>query len=187
MKSTCLLMVPFTVFVACGSPGGESDDDSPPDAQVGVAFDFERMCTRIATDVSACASVDHVTCVTAFQLAAGRGCAPWLDDLETWIVTHQPAYECLFLPGLGLVPTIAGTAPEAAQIGDACTASLSNDSCYAISCNSSLDCPTGYSCNDATGHCFDSSATCTGAPCAASLDCPTGETCNSAAGVCIRN
>jgi len=179
----------FLLAAACGSPGADDDDsgddDTGPDAAV-VTFQFEAICQQIATDVAACASVDRATCVTAFQRGAARGCSGWLDDLQTWVLDHRPAYQCVTIPGLGTVPTIVGSAPEDAQIGDACTGAVAKDACYSIACDGSLDCPTGWGCNDATGHCFDNSATCAGMPCDGSLDCPTGETCNGAHGVCIR-
>lgn len=176
---------------ACGGATGDDvtgdDDDTQVDAAPPSSFMFDAMCTRIASDVAACAAVDHATCLTAFQRGAERGCAGWLDDLQTWVLDHQPAYQCTNLPGLGLVPTIVPSAPENAQIGDACTGAVASDRCYSIACDGSLDCPSGWGCNDATGHCFDNSARCAGMPCIGSLDCPSGETCNSAQGVCIIN
>jgi hypothetical protein len=180
----------FLLAAACGNSGGADDNPGDDDDTVDAAppsFMFDAMCTQIAADVAACATVDHATCVTVFQRGADRGCSGWLDDLQTWVLDHHPAYQCMNVPGLGVVPAISGAAPEDAQIGDACTGAVAKDACYSIACDGSLDCPSGWGCNDATGHCFDNGATCAGMPCHGSLDCPSGETCNGAQGVCIRN
>lgn len=73
-----------------------------------------------------------------------------------------------------------------AALGMYCLVKLGDPKCASISCENSLDCPTGYSCNDATGQCFSQSANCVGLPCENSLDCPTGEVCNDAEHACIK-
>ncbi len=72
-------------------------------------------------------------------------------------------------------------------LGVFCVASTNNNSCFATPCTSSLDCGTGFSCNERTGRCYNTSANCVGLPCSSSLHCPTNQTCNNAAGQCVRN
>lgn len=72
-----------------------------------------------------------------------------------------------------------------AALGMYCLVKLGDPSCASVTCNGSLDCPTGASCNQVTHQCFSNQADCIGLPCDGSLDCPTGETCNTAEHACI--
>lgn len=72
-------------------------------------------------------------------------------------------------------------------LGVLCVAAMNNNACAGASCMYSTDCPTGYTCNDKTDRCVNTSASCVGLPCLYGTDCPTGQTCNNATGQCNRN
>lgn len=84
-------------------------------------------------------------------------------------------------------PVIASTrCRDQYGFGSYCRLAIANIRCFAGACRYNADCPTGFSCNDKTEHCFDSSAQCGGLPCSYNADCPTGFTCNNALEQCVR-
>ncbi len=72
-------------------------------------------------------------------------------------------------------------------LGVLCVAAMNNNTCAGATCMYNSDCPTGYSCNDKTDRCVNTSASCVGLPCTYNADCPTGQTCNNGTGQCNRN
>jgi hypothetical protein len=79
------------------------------------------------------------------------------------------------------------TSVEAVDVllGVLCVSSVNHNECAGVVCKYSTDCPSGYTCNDATGRCVSKSASfCVGLPCKYGMDCPTGLTCNNGTGQC---
>lgn len=131
---------------------------------------------------------DTSALTTVFQTGIARGCERFIDEANSCVrPSGNNGLECTSFLGVNDVQTNLPACQESFTVAGRCSAAVTDQRCYAISCGSSLDCPTGWGCNEKTGHCFEQSATCAGMPCERSLDCPTGETCNSALGVCIRN
>lgn len=200
MRTVRTMLVCATVcLAACGNDasrrGGPSvvpdaGDSSVADSGSSISMpniDADGMCAKIEASVAACVTTDHATCVTAFNTANERGCGEWLDDLETWVESSAAPYMCQSF-GSTTFPAMSPGAPQNAQIGDACTAAIVRNSCYGIACENFTDCPSGWSCNEAIGHCFDSASTsCAGVPCNSFTDCATGDSCNEAVGICIHS
>ncbi len=157
-----------------------------PDLAGTPAFDTAAVCSKISAQVEGCAPGFSSACPGLFSNAIARGCGAYLSGLGSFVASNASAYSCMDIPFLGTQPTLSASAPENAQVGDACAGAVNRISCYAISCATSLDCAGGSGCNDATGHCFEKDATCLGLPCQTSLDCPSGETCNDALKVCSK-
>lgn len=61
----------------------------------------------------------------------------------------------------------------------------SGGGCDGQSCQSDHDCPNNQNCNDATLHCFDTSADCFGNDCQSDHDCPNGQNCNDSTKTCF--
>ncbi len=72
-------------------------------------------------------------------------------------------------------------------LGILCAATVNAGPCAGVACMYNSDCPSGWSCNDQTRRCFQTSARCPGLPCKYNADCPTGLTCNNATGQCNAN
>lgn len=72
-------------------------------------------------------------------------------------------------------------------LGVLCAGTVNAGPCAGVQCMYNSDCPTGFSCNDQTRRCFQTSASCPGLPCKYNADCPTGLTCNNATGQCNRS
>ncbi|MBK7864442.1 MAG: hypothetical protein IPJ65_38730 [Archangiaceae bacterium] len=68
-----------------------------------------------------------------------------------------------------------------------CVTSMNSNLCAGLACAYNTDCPTGYTCNDATDKCVKTDAACIGLPCKYNVDCPTGLTCNNAIGQCSKS
>lgn len=72
-------------------------------------------------------------------------------------------------------------------LGALCAATVNNVACAGVTCQYNSDCPTGWTCNDQTDRCVQTSARCPGLPCRYNADCPTGFTCNNGTGQCNAN
>jgi Cys-rich repeat protein len=70
--------------------------------------------------------------------------------------------------------------------GVLCVNAMNNNFCAATSCSLNSDCSSGYTCNDRTDRCVNTSKNCLGLPCSLNSDCGTGQTCNNAIGLCVR-
>ncbi len=122
-------------------------------------------------------------CTQAFDLGAQRGCASYIE--KGWSCLkgkNASALTCQF-------NDVYVTDPQCAESGTAmtkCASAMADPRCYAGSCKSFTDCPTGYSCNEKIGQCFDNAHSCLGAPCDSFTDCSTGETCNQALKLCTK-
>ncbi|MBK8171186.1 MAG: hypothetical protein IPK60_12690 [Sandaracinaceae bacterium] len=200
--TTTALSIFLLLVVACGSDrngpsafvgndSGMGDEDSGAEVDSGVGattIDAAAMCAKITASIGECSAVSASDCEIALNMANTRGCGAWLDDLQTWVSGTDAPYTCQTFPGIPPTATISGLAPELAQVGDACAGAIVRNDCYGISCVSWMDCPTGSTCNDATGHCLTSASSfCAGTPCSSWMDCATGDTCNEALGICIHN
>ena len=131
---------------------------------------------------------DTAALTTVFQTGIARGCSHFIEQANTCVrPSGNSGLECTSFLGVNDVQTTLPACQESFTVAGRCSAAVTDQRCYAISCSSSLDCPTGWGCNDKTAHCFEQSADCGGLPCERSLDCPTGQTCNSALGVCVRS
>ncbi len=122
-------------------------------------------------------------CVQAYDVAATRGCKPYID--KGWAclgAKGASALTCQFNDVFVTDPTCAESGTAMAK----CTSAVTDPKCYAGSCTSFTDCPTGYSCNLALGQCFDNAHSCIGAPCNSFTDCSTGTTCNQALKLCTK-
>ena len=84
-------------------------------------------------------------------------------------------------------PVIASTrCRDEYGFGSYCRLAIANINCFQGACQYNSDCPSDFSCNDKTRHCFKTSASCGGLPCTYNADCPTGFTCNNALEQCVR-
>jgi hypothetical protein len=72
-------------------------------------------------------------------------------------------------------------------LGALCAATVNTIQCAGVQCQFNTDCPSGWTCNDQTDRCVNTSARCPGLPCRFNTDCPTGFTCNNATGQCNAN
>lgn len=73
-------------------------------------------------------------------------------------------------------------------LGVLCAATVNNNDCAGVTCQYNSDCPSEYSCNDATERCYQNSASfCAGLPCIYNSDCPDNLTCNDGTGQCNLN
>ena len=196
MMSKRLVLVVALALSACGgldsgveaSTGLDAGQEAAADAgDPTTGLDFPKMCDRMRASLASCASSSGAQCEQVLQNAAARGCADYLDDLQSWVVSSSQPYACVTLPGLPPSPAMSAAAPEGAVVGDACAGAVNTSECYSVSCQSYRDCPSGSSCNEVTKHCYSNDAQhCAGLPCASFRDCPSGNTCNTALGVCIR-
>lgn len=72
-------------------------------------------------------------------------------------------------------------------LGVLCAATVNAGPCAGVQCMYNSDCPSGWTCNDKTDRCVQTSARCPGLPCRYNADCPTGFTCNNATEQCNAN
>jgi hypothetical protein len=177
-------------LVACSA--GSTTHDAPPPAPhddaggANASVNAADICQAIVADVASCSTVTESACESVIDTASKRGCAQWLPALASWCTTSDHAYACTSMPVAGTYGQISADAPVDAVIADACTGAVNKTECWSIDCANSTDCPTGYTCNDATAHCVSWDGKCFGLPCASFTDCPTGETCSTEIGVCIK-
>ena len=190
------------LFACSGSPMGQGGDDTmPPDGSTHMpdgsgsgsstlnpadcdafamnAVDAQDACGPMppsgaqAALAAACKKgIQHASLCGA-DPAAGLACFR-TEDPTDWVCQ------------LGTVLPYCNNDLEAA-LGMYCLVKLGDPSCAGIACQGSLDCPSGYSCNQVTHQCFSNQYDCTGLPCDGSLDCPSGETCNQAEHACIHS
>lgn len=125
------------------------------------------------------------TCKSAFDVSANRGCKPYIDKGWGCLSSKDPstALGCQ----LGELVVSDPTCAESGTAMARCAGAMSDPKCYGGSCTSFTDCPTGWSCNEAIGQCFDNAHSCIGAPCSSFTDCSTGTTCNQALKLCTKN
>lgn len=126
--------------------------------------------------VAACAKLSNATsvalCSTAFTKA--KAC-------EAQFVS-QGMVACL-----GPATDTNDTCGADVVLGALCAATVNNGQCAGVQCQYNSDCPSGWTCNDQTDRCVNTSASCPGLPCRYNADCPTGFTCNNGTGQCNRN
>ncbi|MCU0697169.1 MAG: hypothetical protein MUC96_11610 [Myxococcaceae bacterium] len=125
---------------------------------------------------AACAKLSNVTsvalCATAFSKAQ--------------------ACQAQFISQAMLACTFGGTDTNDTcgadvVLGALCAATVNTAQCAGVQCRFNTDCPSGWTCNDQTDRCVNTSARCPGLPCRFNTDCPTGFTCNDATGQCNAN
>jgi hypothetical protein len=159
-------------------PDVSSPDDAPPSG-----LDVATFCNNAVTKAPPCAgTVLPTECEAAVREAEKRGCARFLPALAEYVVKSVEPFGCV-----ADAPVLGNDAPELAVAGDACLGAVLRPNCYSVSCKSFRDCPTGSSCNETTGKCFENGATCHGLPCKTFRDCPSNARCNTALGLCIKS
>lgn len=197
MKLTLLTTLLVSLATAC-SAGAPTSQTSTPTEDAGsdpsTANDSGSKTTVSSADVcnfllaKNCPGVENTpshlsTCTQAFDLGAQRGCSSYIEKGWTCLKgKNQSALTCQ-------LNDVYVTDPQCAESGTAmtkCAAAMSDPKCYAGSCQSFTDCPTGYSCNEKIGQCFDNAHSCLGAPCDSFTDCSTGLTCNQALKLCTK-
>lgn len=126
--------------------------------------------------VAACAKLSNATsvalCSTAFTKA--KAC-------EAQFVS-QGMVACIG-PGTDTNDTCGADV----VLGALCAGTVNNGQCAGVQCQYNSDCPSGWTCNDQTDRCVNTSARCPGLPCRYNADCPAGFTCNDGTGQCNAN
>lgn len=103
--------------------------------------------------------------------------------------SRAQACQAQFISQAMLACTFAGTDTNDTcgadvVLGALCAGTVNNGQCAGVTCRFNSDCPSGWSCNDQTARCVNSSARCPGLPCRYNADCPTGFTCNDGTRQC---
>ena len=190
IRISCAL---FLALVACdpsmgAGPGGDDSPDAPDAAMPLDPADCAAFASNAVAAQRACGG--PLPANTEATLAAA--CRKGLTSAALCGGDPAAGLECFRSPDpsdwvcqLGAVLPSCDNDLEAA-LGMYCLVKLGDPQCASISCDGSLDCPTGSGCNFVTHQCFSNSANCVGLPCNGSLDCPTGETCNSAEHACVK-
>jgi hypothetical protein len=127
--------------------------------------------------VSACAKLSNTNSVALCGAAFTRAKACESQFLS------QAMLACI----IGLGTDTNDTCGPDVVLGALCAATVNNGQCAGVQCRFNADCPTGWTCNDQTDRCVDTSANCPGLPCRFNADCTTGFTCNNATGQCNAN
>lgn len=123
--------------------------------------------------VAACAKLSNTTsvalCSTAFTKA--KACEAQFVS-QGMVACVGPATDTNDTCGADVV------------LGALCAGTVNNVQCAGVQCQYNSDCPSGWTCNDQTDRCVNTSARCPGLPCRYNADCPTGFTCNNGTGQC---
>jgi hypothetical protein len=205
MSRFCDLVVFVFVAVAVTACSTEPADDLPemqPDAsvpmhEVDAAVVVQMLnpsdCDAFAANAASAQNACGADVSAAEKAALATACKKGIESASLCGGNPAAGMDCFRSPDpsdwvcqLGTVLPSCNADLEAA-LGMYCLVKLGDPRCASIACDDSLDCPSGSSCNDATGKCFSQSANCVGLPCESSLDCPQGEICNSAEHACIKN
>ena len=194
LSALVLALSPAALLACSASPEPHATPD--PDAGSDGAAADSSSASVPSADIcnfllaKTCNGVDPTpaqrdACKAAFDVSATRGCKPYIDKGWACLSTKSPATAlgCQ----LGELVVVDPTCAESGTAMARCAGAVSDPKCYGGSCTSFTDCPTGWSCNEAIGQCFDNAHSCIGAPCSSFTDCSTGTTCNKALKLCTKN
>jgi hypothetical protein len=199
-NSWAFLCLAALTLTACGSPGNSGTDagttagtdgggggggqDAGPAAYTldECNQDLDRLANVGCGDGATWAQAKQSSC-TKLGNAATALCEGALTKADQ---SHAQFQSAELFCNLG---TADSNDPSAADVLMAvmCVATVNNGNCAGLSCQYNSDCPSDYSCNDATKKCFKKSSACIGLPCKYNMDCPTGLTCSDALGQCVRS
>ncbi len=196
--SPILAALPFALALTACSGAGSSPQpqDDAAAADGGSEASFDSSSATVPSDeicnfllAKTCNGVNPTpaqrsTCKTAFDVSATRGCKPYIDKGWSCLSTKSPA--AALGCQLGELVVVDPTCAESGTAMAKCAGAMSDPKCYGGSGTSFTDCPTGWSCNEAIGQCFDNAHSCIGAPCSSFTDCSTGTTCNQALKMCTK-
>lgn len=167
-----------------GGGGGGSDGGSSGTGSAMTEF-CQLMLAEGCGGITATAE-NVSACTAKLDTAVGRGCGTFLNDAYTCQKPHgESGLACYSIMGVEDVYTTVATCEESFAAGTACASAVNDTDCYSVSCKYNQDCPSGWSCNNKTEKCFNTSAKCGGLPCRYNQDCPSGFTCNNALEVCV--
>lgn len=172
--------------VACSSATSPTPTDdsglptasSVPSADI-CSFFLAKNCPGVENTAA-----HQSACQQAYDVAATRGCKSFIDDGWSCLSSKdESALTCTADDVYVTDPTCA----QPAIVMEKCVVAVNDPQCYGGACKSFADCPSGWSCNEALGQCYDDSHACLGAPCKSFADCSSGTTCNSALEVCTKS
>lgn len=168
-----------------GSGGGAGGGGGSSAEQLSVSecqTDMDRFASAQCGDQSYWSAMSSTIC-PKIPNATTALCAAPLTRAKTCHAQFQTA--TIACNGFGQADSADPCAVDVLY-GVLCVAAMNNNYCASASCTYNQDCPTGYTCNDRTKRCVNTSHNCIGLPCTYNQDCPTGETCNNAIGQCSK-
>ncbi len=178
---------PALVDGGSGSMGGGGGSGSMGGGGGGGLTEAERVsifCTK--TLLAHCSQwfSSQTQCVDTMARTQASLCqTKWEAETDCLQITQTSDWVCSALGE----PSIANTAcRDQYGFGSYCRLAVAKPECYLAACQYAADCPSDYSCNDKTKHCFKLAASCGGLPCTFDSDCPSRFRCNNALEQCVR-